>query len=410
MRIGIATWTRRLAGGVETYLGALVPALLERGHEVSVLHEVDEPSDRAPITTAVPHWQAGAGLTDAALAEFDAWKPDVVFTQGLRDPLLDARVATIAPTVLFAHDYRGTCVSGTKSFAALSHATCQRRLGWQCLAHYFPNRCGGLNPLTMAKLYRRESQRRDLFKQYVAVVMFSEYMRREFIRNGVAPACTHRLPGHLPFQLSTGPVASSPALPSRLLFIGRMEELKGGHVLLDALPIVQQSLGRALHVSFVGDGRLRRQWEAQARRVFTPDELSRVEFTGWVGPEERTRLLANADLIVVPSLWPEPFGLIGLEAAACGVPAAAFDVGGISEWLDDGINGHLAPANPPRAPHLAAAIIKCLRDPSIHQRLSRGAREMASRHSIGAHVAALLNVFTLATSSASNVHTGDPAA
>src|SRR5918994_4207693 len=58
LRIGIATWTRRLAGGVESYLGALVPALIEHGHEVSLFHEVDEPSDRAPITTTVPHWWA----------------------------------------------------------------------------------------------------------------------------------------------------------------------------------------------------------------------------------------------------------------------------------------------------------------------------------------------------------------
>ena len=64
MRIGISTWTRRLAGGVETYLGTLVPALLERGHEVALFHEVDEPQHRARITVAaaVPHWNAsGAG-------------------------------------------------------------------------------------------------------------------------------------------------------------------------------------------------------------------------------------------------------------------------------------------------------------------------------------------------------------
>jgi glycosyltransferase involved in cell wall biosynthesis len=104
------------------------------------------------------------------------------------------------------------------------------------------------------------------------------------------------------------------------------------------------------------------------------------------------------DLLVVPSLWPEPLGLIGLEAAACGVPAAAFDVGGIGEWLRDGVNGHLAPANPARPETLAAAIVECLRDPDTHSALSRGAFEIASRHSMGAHVAALLDVLTAAAS------------
>ena len=401
-----------MAGGVETYLGALVPALLERGHEVSLLHEVDLPRDRPPITTTVPQWCTAGEGTEAALARLEAWKPDVIFSQGLEDPLLDARVARIAPAVLFAHAYRGTCVSGTKSFAARAHATCRRRLGWQCLVHYFPDRCGGLNPLTMAKLYRRESQRRDLLDQYAGVVMFSEYIRREYVSHGVARRRTHRLPCHVPSASHFAPrrMPDSAALPSRILFIGRMEELKGGHVLLDALPIVQTSLARSLHVSFVGDGRLCAEWEAQATRLFPADAGSRVQFTGWVGPEERTRLLGDADLLVVPSLWPEPFGLIGLEAAACGVPAAAFDVGGISEWLHDGVNGYLAAADPPRAEHLASAIIKCLQDRSIQAALSRGALEIAARHSMPAHVTALLEVLTAAASPASHVDTDDPAA
>ena len=50
---------------------------------------------------------------------------------------------------------------------------------------------------------------------------------------------------------------------------------------------------------------------------------------------------AGAVLVAVPSLWPEPFGLVGLDAAALGRPAIAFDVGGIGEWLTDGVNGKL---------------------------------------------------------------------
>jgi glycosyltransferase involved in cell wall biosynthesis len=53
---------------------------------------------------------------------------------------------------------------------------------------------------------------------------------------------------------------------------------------------------------------------------------------------------AKADLVIVPSRWQEPFGLIGVEAFAHGKPVIGFDVGGISEWLHDGENGFLIPA------------------------------------------------------------------
>lgn len=399
MRIGISTWTRRLAGGVETYLSALVPALLERGHDVAILHEVDDPVDRAPlaITTAVPHWCAAEGR-DRALADLRAWRPDVIFLQGLEDPSLEASVAAIAPAVLFAHAYRGTCISGTKSFATLGQTACDRRLGWECLLRYYPLRCGGLNPATMMSLYRRESLRRDMLGQYASVVAFSEHIEHEYIRHGVAPDRIFRLPCHVPVTPAAAPVrVRFGALPSRILFVGRMEFLKGGHVLLHALRDVRDTLQRPLHVSFVGDGRLRTEWQAQASRVFPPDGTTRVEFTGWVGSDERDRLFDEADLLVVPSLWPEPFGLIGLEAAARGVPSAAFDVGGIGEWLHDGVNGRLAPARPPRAAALARAIVSCLRDPETHADLCRGALRIAAAHSMHAHATALLAVLASVT-------------
>ncbi len=106
------------------------------------------------------------------------------------------------------------------------------------------------------------------------------------------------------------------------------------------------------------------------------------------------RLMRESDLLVVPSTWPEPFGLAGPEAGLRGLPAVAFAVGGIPEWLRDGVNGRLAPADPPSATGLARAIVDCLRDPAELERLRRGAREAAAGFSVDAHVAALLGLFS----------------
>ena len=65
--------------------------------------------------------------------------------------------------------------------------------------------------------------------------------------------------------------------------------------------------------------------------------------------------LARASVAALPSSWPEPFGLVGLEAAALGVPTVAFDVGGISEWLRHDVNGVAVPG-PPSAEPLGEAL------------------------------------------------------
>ena len=116
-------------------------------------------------------------------------------------------------------------------------------------------------------------------------------------------------------------------------------------------------------------------------------------FAGWLDSYDIEQLMLNSDLLVVPSTWPEPFGLVGPEAGLRGLPAAAFAVGGIPEWLSDGINGHLAPGDSPSAAGLARAIVDCVRDPAELARLKNGAQELSNRFNLDAHIDALVAIF-----------------
>lgn len=390
MRIAVSTWTRRRGGGVESYLAAVIPALLAREHQVALVYEADEPLERDPIARipGVREWN----LSDPeSLGKLAGWAPDVVFAHGLEDPELESRVADIAPAVFFAHAYRGTCISGTKTFATPDYQACGRVLGWPCLAHYLPRQCGGLSPATMMQLFRRESDRRDRFGQYHAVLAFSEHIASEYIRHGVHPSRLHRVPSHVTAPADVAARRLPDAGPLRLVFMGRMEAEKGGDRLLRAIPIAQAALGRPLHLTFAGDGRLRGEWQALARQAERRPEAT-FDFVGWLSAAERDHLLADSHLLVVPSVWPEPFGLVGLEAAGHGVPAAAFGLGGITEWLEDGVSGIVADAQPPRPEKLADAIVRSLQSPEVYARLSVGALTVASRHSMEAHLRALIDV------------------
>jgi glycosyltransferase involved in cell wall biosynthesis len=102
---------------------------------------------------------------------------------------------------------------------------------------------------------------------------------------------------------------------------------------------------------------------------------SRVEFKGDF--PRAAELYPEASLVVLPSLWAEPFGLVGPEAMAHGIPVVASRVGGVPEWLTDGETGFLV--EPKDVDALAARINTLLGDPSLAERLGRNAREEAAR-------------------------------
>jgi len=119
----------------------------------------------------------------------------------------------------------------------------------------------------------------------------------------------------------------------------------------------------------------------------------RTRFTGWLDRSRMADALDESDMLVLPSLWPEPFGLIGLEAARHRLPVAAFAVGGVPDWLRPGVNGQLADGNPPTANGLAAAITACLKDTETHVMLRAGAGRLAVELAFEDHVRALIRVF-----------------
>jgi glycosyltransferase involved in cell wall biosynthesis len=171
-----------------------------------------------------------------------------------------------------------------------------------------------------------------------------------------------------------------------------MVKLKGGMPLLEAVPYAARMLGRSLHLALAGDGPERSSWQRRADSISAANPNVHFEFMGWLNGEALDQLRGRSDLLVVPSLWPEPSALVGREAGLQGLPQAAFAVGGNPEWLIDGVNGHLAPGDPPTAAGLADAIVKCLADPAHYAPLRENAVEVAGRFTLERHLRLLLPI------------------
>jgi glycosyltransferase involved in cell wall biosynthesis len=225
--------------------------------------------------------------------------------------------------------------------------------------------------------------------QYRSLIVANVHMEEEYSRHGLKQK-TRVI--HLPVANPGAAEDFFPTWPAEqceLLFLGRVELLKGGQHLLEALPQVQKLLQRRVRVTFAGDGPAMGWWQERAQQIMQQESNVEIRFTGWAGEEKRRELLRSTHLLVMPSVWPEPFGLAGVEAAFFGVPAAAFRAGGVTDWLVDDVNGRLAPANPPKAAELAQAIAGCLGDAATYDRLCRGAKSGAQKFSLEHHLTAL---------------------
>jgi glycosyltransferase involved in cell wall biosynthesis len=387
VRIVIATRHRDHVGGVESYLETLMPMLRRRGHELlfwseraGTNHAIAVPDGVQAITA-----DESAGTANGV----SGWAPDVVFAHGLSDPAHEDGLLATAPTVLFLHAYHGTCVSGTKRRAFPSTRPCERAFGPGCLVQYLPRRCGGLSPITMVTLYRAEAAHHERLPRYSHLVVLSDHMKREAVRQGLPAERVSVVSPPIDGAAAAIPPSRRTRLlgrradgPLRLLFLGRFEHEKGGHLLIEALPSLARRAGIDVQATFVGDGRLRADWERRARR----GSNSRVEvrWPGRVAPGDRNRWFEWADLLVVPSLWPEPFGLVGPEAAVHGVPAVAFDSGGIRQWLIDERTGRLAAPGRFDSESLADAIAWCAEGQRLLT-LSDGAVTQATSWSLDRH-------------------------
>jgi glycosyltransferase involved in cell wall biosynthesis len=235
--------------------------------------------------------------------------------------------------------------------------------------------------------YRWATAQRALLPRYRAIIVASSHMGREYSRHGVDRERLNVLP-----LFSDMPAECPPSQGDAVLFAGRMTKLKGGHVLIDAMADVAQRLERPVPLIMAGAGPQMEEWRARAQSLGVA-----AEFPGWVQRDGRRAVFRRAAVLAVPSLWPEPFGLVGLEAAGFGIPAVAFDVGGIREWLQHDLTGRLVrPADGARG--LASEISNLLADPARRQRLGDGARDAARVMSLDAHVTGVEHVLRQAAS------------
>ena len=170
-----------------------------------------------------------------------------------------------------------------------------------------------------------------------------------------------------------------------VLFVGRIEPLKGVDTLLHAMQYLKESgeMPREIYMSVIGGdpGKPRETRHAELEKLMAlRDELGLSDLVAFLGRRDQEtlhRYYAAADVVVMPSHY-ESFGMVALEAMACGTPVIATDVGGLSQLVRDGETGFLVPGMDLVA--LAESLGKVLSDKKLRERLGKQASEYAEAY------------------------------
>jgi glycosyltransferase involved in cell wall biosynthesis len=159
----------------------------------------------------------------------------------------------------------------------------------------------------------------------------------------------------------------------KLLYAGRFASDKGIDTAIRAMAKLVFDQGRAdMIMSLAGSGST--EYETYLRHLVTEVGLTDyVTFLGWIPPEEMPKLLRQFDILLLPSVWPEPFARVVLEGMISGLVVVATQTGGTVEILTDGENGLLfAPGS---VDDLAQKITCLADDPGLRRRLALAGRQ-----------------------------------
>jgi glycosyltransferase involved in cell wall biosynthesis len=373
------------AGGAERYWETVVPALVARGIRVRLLaREVGDPlrfgTAASEVRWAGEDGEGSAGAARAVADELRRNPPDAVVTASVFDvAVLDAVRAAAPRWLARIHDHRSFCPTGDRVFPQFS-APCAAPMGAACRASTLVRGCvHGPRPSSFRRIAAREALR-DRIASADAVLVSSAHMRATCTANGVDAARVEVTPPPLPDCAFAGSPSPRPHRRA-LLFASRLTPRKGLRSLLAALALLAPGERPALLVA--GEG------EAEERDARADAARLGVE-VHWLGKLSAHELRAAMDAtyaVAVPSLWPEPFGLVGIEAQARGRPAVAYEVGGIGDWI--GGAGVAVKRGDEAA--LAGAIRHVLDDRTWSE-LSAAARARAEAYRLDAHVDRLLHL------------------
>ncbi len=350
------------SGGQNVHVAALSEELARRGVEVTVFTRRNDPwlPDRVELVPGVTVVHVSAGPAR------EVPKDRLLPYMGRFARALSGAWDKHPPDLVHAHFW----MSGRASLAAAAGLSLPVVQTFHALGVVKRRHQGTLDTSPPERLAAEEA----LARRADQIVATSSDEVFELLRMGAHLRRVKVIPCGVDLELfrPDGPAETRRAGLSRLVVVSRLVQRKGVGNVISALAALPET--ELVVVGGPDWSELDRDPEACRLAALAEDRglAERVDFRGRVGREALPPLLRSADAVVcVP--WYEPFGIVPLEAMACGVPVVASAVGGLLDTVVDGVTGiHVPPRSPER---LAEVLRTLLADADLRERLGAAAVE-----------------------------------
>ncbi|MGH7804668.1 MAG: glycosyltransferase family 4 protein [Candidatus Binatia bacterium] len=328
-----------------------------RSFPLHPLSAEEEPttSDKA-LELSLELWNPWMGAPlRRAITEF---RPDVIHAHYIPRISFGAFAAAApgVPRVLTFHGYNFECPKGGL----------YRKRGIICTAKPIP-----------CRIYQQAMTRSlERVDRMIAIARFIEH---RLLESGAARERVRWLPNPVPLDAVSAPPASKSAT---VLFVGRLERLKGIDVLLRAFRSLAMPDAR---LRIIGAGS-----DLERLRALAAGD-SRIDFPGWLRRDEVVEAYRGSRVVVVPSLWHEVMNTVICEAASYGRPAIATDLGGNPDLVSDGTSGFLIPAGDADA--IRDRLARLLTDDALADAMGEAARAHVASFDYDRHLDAIEDLY-----------------
>jgi glycosyltransferase involved in cell wall biosynthesis len=240
-------------------------------------------------------------------------------------------------------------------------------------------------PFKKPKMFHLHTMNKDFFRRYFLsrtilmhiadlYISLTNIMKADLMELGVLADKIRVLPNGIDVNLFR-PFGKKDE--NLVLFVGRITNEKGVHIVLKSLAYLKSKI----HLVIIGPQDWNSEYFNYIMRLIKKENGKRRHEITYLGVLDQSALISwyqKASLIVLPTIKPEAFGIVILEALACETPVVATNLGGVPEVIIEGENGFLVPPND--AIKLAEAMSRLLDNKSLRERFGKAGRKWAMKN------------------------------